>query len=222
MGKMRHRQESTLHGGVGIVSPRLRNGLGTPAAPALRPLAWLLAALPLLAPAGALLAEEAPGYRLEIRKSERELLVRQRGRIVKRYPIATGSGGRGDKNMRGDKKTPTGIYRVVAFREQGKFGPFIQLNYPNLGDAWRGYLNERLDAQSFQNLAKAHQEARIPPQNTPLGGQIGLHGLGAPSADKSFIHRNFDWTKGCIALTNSQLRELRQYLEIGTRVAIWE
>ncbi|MDD9817459.1 MAG: hypothetical protein OXU61_04910, partial [Gammaproteobacteria bacterium] len=27
MGKMRRGQESTLHGGVGIVSPRLRNGL---------------------------------------------------------------------------------------------------------------------------------------------------------------------------------------------------
>jgi len=193
-----------------------------PPARAWRQLAWLLAALPLLPPAGAALAEDAPGYRIEIRKSERELLVRQGERVVKRYPVATGSGGRGDKEVRGDKKTPTGIYRVVAFREEGKFGPFIQLNYPNLGDAWRGYLSERLDARSFQDLAQAHREARIPPQNTPLGGQIGLHGLGAPSADKSFIHRNFDWTKGCIALTNSQLRELRQYLKIGTQVAIRE
>ena len=63
----------------------------------------------------------------------------------------------------------------------------------------------------------AHQLHQIPPQNTPLGGQIGIHGLG--NADER-IHKVFDWTHGCIALTNPQIDQLSQWIDTGTVVKI--
>jgi L,D-peptidoglycan transpeptidase YkuD (ErfK/YbiS/YcfS/YnhG family) len=58
---------------------------------------------------------------------------------------------------------------------------------------------------------------QIPPQDTPLGGQIGIHGLGSADAR---VHEFFDWTHGCIALTNSQIDHLSQIVDTGTLVKI--
>ena len=63
---------------------------------------------------------------------------------------------------------------------------------------------------------------RTPPQNTRLGGAIGIHGIGEETADKLHIHDNLDWTEGCIALRNAEINELRPFLGLGTRVVIRE
>ena len=63
----------------------------------------------------------------------------------------------------------------------------------------------------------AHELHQTPPQNTPLGGQIGIHGLGHANEK---IHQVFDWTHGCIALTNPQIDQLSQWVDTGTVVKI--
>jgi L,D-peptidoglycan transpeptidase YkuD (ErfK/YbiS/YcfS/YnhG family) len=50
-----------------------------------------------------------------------------------------------------------------------------------------------------------------------LGGQIGIHGLGSGDIK---VHEVFDWTHGCIALTNSQIDHLSQLVDTGTVVKI--
>lgn len=98
----------------------------------------------------------------------------------------------------------------------------MQIDYPNLLDAWYGYKNEVISAQEFKNIATAFKTRNIPPQNTPLGGYIGIHGLGETTEQKLLIHEGFNWTEGCIALTNEQMNDLRQYVSIGTKVVIKE
>ncbi len=44
-----------------------------------------------------------------------------------------------------------------------------------------------------------------PPWDTPLGGEIGLHGGGAGT----------DWTLGCIALDNEAIEDLWDTLRLG-------
>ncbi len=179
---------------------------------------WLAAACLCVASAGA----QGEEYHVEIDKSRQQLLLRQGDLLVRRYKVALGSGGLGDKQRRGDKKTPEGVYHVTGFREDSIFDLFIQLNYPGLQDARRGYLDGRIDARQYHAISEAHRKRQLPPQNTDLGGQIGLHGLGTINEDKLFIHRNFDWTRGCVALTNREVHELRRYIRVGTRVSIRE
>ncbi len=64
---------------------------------------------------------------------------------------------------------------------------------------------------------QAVRHHRIPPQNTPLGGQLGIHGLGRGDLD---IQRTINWTNGCVALTNHDIRRLGQWVHVGTRVII--
>jgi lipoprotein-anchoring transpeptidase ErfK/SrfK len=46
---------------------------------------------------------------------------------------------------------------------------------------------------------------------------IGIHGLG--NGDP-LIHEEFNWTDGCIALTNEEVDELASWIHLGTRVEV--
>ena len=161
-------------------------------------------------------------YEITIDKGARSLVVTENGRIVERYRISWGRGGKGDKLKEGDRRTPVGTYRIVDFNERSRFALFMHLNYPNVKDAFFGLKNGIISRQQFDDIIEALRERRIPPQDTPLGGAIGIHGLGAYDARKLRIHKNMNWTEGCIAMTNQEIHDLRRYVDIGTKVVIRE
>tara|TARA_R110000782_G_scaffold266977_3_gene361907 strand:- start:892 stop:1401 length:510 start_codon:yes stop_codon:yes gene_type:complete len=161
-------------------------------------------------------------YHLLVSKKKNELVVEKSGQIVKKYHIASGKGGKGTKRLRGDSKTPLGMYRVSSVKESSRFHFFIQLDYPNLIDAWYGYKNEIIDANNFKRIATAYKKRETPPQDTELGGFIGIHGLGITNEEKLNIHESFNWTEGCIALTNEEINDLKRFVAIGTQVTIRE
>jgi len=161
-------------------------------------------------------------YALLIFKSEQRLNVVKGERTVKQYRIAYGKGGKGTKREIGDKKTPVGVYKIVDFKNDSRFHYFMHLDYPNLLDAWYGYKNRIISANEFKRIAHAVKYREKPPQDTRLGGYIGIHGLGNTTESKLRIHDEINWTEGCIALTNEQIDDLKKYVTIGTKVVIRE
>ncbi len=51
----------------------------------------------------------------------------------------------------------------------------------------------------------------MPPQKTPLGGEIYIHGGGVGG----------NWTWGCVAMNNEDIEEIYKLVNVGTRVAIY-
>ena len=153
-------------------------------------------------------------YQILISKKNNELVLEKEGQIIKKYHIASGKGGKGTKRRRGDSKTPLGVYRIADFKENSRFYYFIQLDYPNLIDAWYGYKNKTIDADEFKRIAAAYKNREKPPQDTELGGFIGIHGLGETNEEKLTIHKEINWTEGCIALTNEEINDLRKFVGI--------
>ena len=161
-------------------------------------------------------------YDIEISKSRQELRILRDNETIKRFYIAYGKGGSGYKRKLGDNKTPVGNYRIAEVKSDSKFYYFLQLDYPNLVDAWHGYRDELISARVFKEIALAYKNKKMPPQNTPLGGYIGIHGIGEVTQEKLDIHRLHNWTEGCIALKNEEMNELLKYVSIGTHVIIRE
>jgi L,D-transpeptidase catalytic domain len=164
----------------------------------------------------------ASDYELEVIKSKRVLLVKKGPKVERRFFISTGRGGTGGKSRRGDHKTPLGKYRIVDFNENSQFYFFMQLDYPSIRDAFWGLKNRLISRRDFDRIVLAHRLHEIPPQQTALGGLIGIHGLGSMTAERLRIHDSLDWTQGCIALTNEEINELRRYVDVGTPVLITE
>jgi murein L,D-transpeptidase YafK len=157
---------------------------------------------------------------LIIDRSEHKLIIKKEGVTLRTYKVALGSGGRKAKLQEGDHKTPKGLYRIRKVRDSERFHMFMQLDYPNMDDAKRALNNHIITRQQYRAILEAHSYNRLPPQNTALGGAIGIHGIGFETKDKLEIHDIADWTQGCIALRNSEIEELSRYIHIGTTVSI--
>ena len=147
------------------------------------------------------------------------LILMQGGKPVKTFSrIAVGSSGVGVKSGRGDNKTPLGVFRVGWINDNSRFKRFIGLDYPNLDYANRALRSNRIDALTYERIRQAWSNGYTPPQDTPLGGQIGIHGIGRGNPG---VHdAGINWTSGCVALDNSQIDALRPWIKVGMRVEI--
>jgi murein L,D-transpeptidase YafK len=155
---------------------------------------------------------------LLIDEKKDSLMVMRGSEIVERFDnIAFGIRGVGTKRQRGDGITPIGVFRVSWFNPQSRFAFFIGLNYPNLTYITQAYQEKRIDKATYEQARRALLGGYVPPQDTLLGGQIGIHGIGAGDLE---VHRSFNWTNGCIALDNEQIHRLVPWVEKGTRVVI--
>lgn len=125
-------------------------------------------------------------------------------------------GARQDKAL-GDGMTPLGKYHVTSIKRSRRFHFFVGLDYPSVADADRGLKNGILTTSQAEAIRAAHAKGQLPPQDTPLGGHIGLHGIG--DGDPA-VHARYNWTKGCIAVTDAQLDKLLPLIRAGTRVEI--
>lgn len=164
---------------------------------------------------------------IEIEPSEDYLLVdtkkeilsiRRNGNAIAEFQnIAFGSSGAGIKLKRGDNITPLGKFSIGWITEQTRFKLFIGLNYPTLDYAERGLSQGIIKQKDFDQIRLALDQGKIPPQNTALGGLIGIHGLGKANFK---IHQLVNWTSGCIALDNKQIENLHHLVHPKMTVII--
>jgi murein L,D-transpeptidase YafK len=153
-------------------------------------------------------------------KTAHQLWLYKDNEAIKRYRIFLGSSPIGDKIKRGDNRTPEGNYRVIEKNADSKFHRFITINYPNVKDADIAYDEGRLTAFQWVDILYASSKGTKPPWNTPLGGFLGIHGIGENEQYKLQLIGDTDWTNGCIALTNREVDELFRLIPLGTLVRI--
>lgn len=148
----------------------------------------------------------------------RILSVKQGKEIKAQFKnFAIGRNGTARDKVRNDHKTPLGIYRIGWINNNSRFYRFFGVNYPSRIDGKRGVKRRLINERTYQELLRADLFDEVPPQNTRLGGQIGIHGVG--KGDR-FIHDTLDWTQGCIALTNEQIDRLGSWIKKGAVVVI--
>ncbi|MBL1320667.1 MAG: L,D-transpeptidase [Methylophaga sp.] len=162
----------------------------------------------------------ADDIELIVIRSEHKLLVVKNDVVLNSFRAAFGSGGRKAKLRRGDHTTPKGVYRIKKMRDSERFHSFLQLDYPSVNDAITALASKIITKAQYNAILDAHIAGKMPPQNTPLGGSIGIHGIGIETQDRIEIHQIADWTQGCIALRNDEVDILKRYIKIGTEIII--
>ena len=155
---------------------------------------------------------------LVVDKSEKLLTVYQKTVPLKSYHVEFGDGGMGDKQIAGDHKTPEGTFYItqkLVLSPSDKYlgSRWMRLSYPNIEDAWRGFSGGLIDKSTYNLIYNAIINGNTPPQNTALGGGIGIHGGGVDSFGSN-------WTWGCVGLTNTDAEDFYNHMYVGTRVVI--
>jgi lipoprotein-anchoring transpeptidase ErfK/SrfK len=148
--------------------------------------------------------------RIVVSKSKRELTLYSDDKVLRRYRVALGLNPRDDKIREGDHCTPEGEFYIFTKNEKSAYYLSLGLSYPNIEDAERGLRDKLITRQQYQQIVRAIGRHSAPPQNTALGGDIYIHGGGTAN----------DWTWGCVALSNDDIRELFNAVPKGTTVII--
>ena len=161
------------------------------------------------------------GQEILIYKSRKKLYLYEGNRIIDSAKVSFGWGeyfGDSQKREQGDKKTPEGEYFVTEKHKSENFSYFIGVNYPNLEDAKRGLEEKLITQKQYESIAKANKNKTIPLQNTRLGGAIGIHGLGR---DYYTLISGINWTRGCIALSDEDIKRIYGSIRVGSRIKIF-
>ncbi len=130
-------------------------------------------------------------------KSKRKLLVYSNGQLLKTYTVSLGGQPIGKKEYEGDMKTPEGSYIIYDKTPNSGYHKNLGVSYPSPDDI-----------ENAKLLGK------------PAGGQIKIHGLRNGQGFIGKFHRWTDWTHGCIAMTNKEIDELYNAVDIGTNIEI--
>jgi hypothetical protein len=138
------------------------------------------------------------------------LTVWVEGMPVKAYPLSLGYDPVGDKERRGDYRTPEGDFYVCRKNARSRFFRALLLSYPNQEDAARGLADGLITPAEQDRIVQAIARGGVPPMDTALGGDICIHGGGVGP----------NWTEGCLALTNDDMAELFALVPVGTKVRI--
>ena len=132
-----------------------------------------------------------------VKKSERTLQLLSEGTVIKKYDISLGANPVGRKQQEGDGKTPEGKYILDYKKENSSFFRAIHISYPN--------------EQDKERAKRAHVDP---------GGFIMIHGQKNGFGWFARIVQEFDWTDGCIAVTNSEMEEIWTLVKVGTPIEI--
>ena len=133
-----------------------------------------------------------------VNKNKREMLVFDRkNQLLKTYTISLGFCPKGKKKIKGDGKTPEGIYYINGKNSKSIAHKNLGISYPN--------------AEDVKNSMLIGKES---------GGDIKIHGLMNKWWFVGKLHHLLDWTNGCIAVNNSEMDELYGNVSIGTKIII--
>ena len=146
-----------------------------------------------------------------IYKDERELELIVDSNCIGLFKIGLSSEPSGTKDKEGDKRTPEGEYYICTRNERSRYTFFLGISYPNINDAQRNLDLGKIDQKTYNTIKSAIENKKQPPWNTPLGGEIGIHGGGCDS----------DWTLGCIAVSDEDIQLIKQYAPFKTPVKIY-
>jgi murein L,D-transpeptidase YafK len=124
------------------------------------------------------------------------------------------------KSRDGDNATPVGEYKICSFDTLNKYHKFLQLNYPNLTDAGEALVKGIISQTQYDKLSFEFYYGECPDLVTPLGGNIGIQGIG----EYNIIFKNlpfvFNWTDGSIAVSNEDIDEIYSVVKRGTKIVI--
>ncbi len=148
--------------------------------------------------------------RIVVNKKRHILYLYSGDELVRIYPVNLGPDPINEKIKAGDGRTPEGKYFICNKNPRSKYYKALGISYPSKEDAKRGLRKGFITKKQYDAIVYAIDHGKRPPWFTKLGGAVCIHGGGL----------GWDWTRGCIALRNSDVQELFEVTRVGTPVII--
>jgi len=142
-------------------------------------------------------APAGPVDRIYVDKSEHWMAVYRAGTIVREFRVSLGRGGLPPKARDGDSRVPEGMYTITDHNPASEYYRSLRIGYPT-----------------------PEQAAAAAARGVRPGGDIFIHGLPNGLERVGSKQQRYDWTAGCIALTDPEMDWLYQAVPDGTPIEI--
>jgi murein L,D-transpeptidase YafK len=130
-------------------------------------------------------------------KRQHKLELMDGRKVIRSYSVALGRGGLAPKQRQGDHRTPEGFYKIDGRNKASRFYRALHISYPNQDDRERA------------------RKLGVNP-----GGDVEIHGLPNGRGWLGSLLIRFDWTDGCIAVTDADMDQIWALVPDGTPVEI--
>ena len=137
--------------------------------------------------------------RILVIKKERKMYLYKEGKVQRTIPISLGKNPLGQKEQKGDYKTPEGEFFIHRKLCSPKYYRSLCISYPRPED-----------------------KARAAAKGVNPGGDITIHAQPKWNADGKGDNYTLskNWTQGCMAVTNSAMKELWYAVREGVPITI--
>jgi murein L,D-transpeptidase YafK len=132
---------------------------------------------------------------LVVEKSKHLLTLYSHGVALRSYHVSLGRGAGGAKEREGDKRTPEGRYVIDSRNSNSAFHRALHVSYPSAAD-----------------------QARARAAGYEPGRDVMIHGMRNGFGWLGRAHRIFDWTRGCVAVTDDEIDEIWRVVPDGTPI----
>jgi murein L,D-transpeptidase YafK len=157
----------------------------------------LITGLAIGAGAQTVFADSGMADQVIVKKSERKLYLMSGEDVLQSFDIALGLVPEGHKVQEGDFRTPEGNYSLTRRRIDSDYFMAIQVSYPN------------------QNDVSHAATIGVSP-----GNYIMIHGQPDEPKNSASYYKKFDWTDGCIAVSNAAMVDIWQLTAANTPITI--
>ncbi len=169
------------------------------------PKKWLAATIALLfsafllcaAPPAAQTSAPVKADSILILKKDHVMELLAGGKVIRTYKVALGRRGLAPKQREGDGRTPEGHYIIDEKNAASHYHKALHISYPSVEDRKRA------------------SKLRVSP-----GGAIMIHGLPNGMGWLGASHRLYDWTLGCVAVTDAEIDDIWNLVPVGAPVEI--
>lgn len=146
---------------------------------------------------GSRLPDRTTVDRVVVIKHARRMILLSGGSVIREYRVSLGANPLGHKRFEGDERTPEGLYVLDWKNAQSIAHLSVHVSYPDAADRRAAELSGR-----------------------DPGGMIMVHGIRNGLGWIGRMHRFWDWTDGCIALTDPEMDEFFRVVPTGTPIEI--
>ena len=134
---------------------------------------------------------------VRVLKSDHKLQLLAGDKVMHKFHVIFGANPKGHKTQEGDERTPEGKYKLDYKKPNSAFHKAIHISYPNATDV---------------AVAKSH--------GVRPGGNVMIHGQKNGLAWLSLASQRFNWTNGCVALSDDDMDIVWSLVKEGTPIEI--
>ena len=143
------------------------------------------------------------GHRMELWRNKRRIYS---------FTVSSGKVTGYDKDRLGDCRTPLGEFYIDRKIPDSFAYLALNLSYPNIEDAVRGYRAGLISRDTCDQIIKANRDHGYPSGDTSLGGAIQIHGCRAFEGP--------DASRGCVEMLSQDMEVVYHCMEKGDKVII--